>query len=95
MEASMQVQIQKIQMAIGGWKYANTRGYYRASLVDSRYPCHKKNQTGYLKTVWKSQQVTWDYEGGGYGYLAAEEECRIQGAAVAAEYGIEVVGNLD
>lgn len=84
----VKVQLQYVTRPLGAWKWANTRGVYRVSLVDDVAPHKTAAQSGYLRTVWESSEVTNDYPGGRYGFEYALAMAETIARETAVEYGV-------
>jgi len=65
------IRLQQITDQIHSWKWANSRGYYR--IIRSPYMSPgliNRIRIG-EEIVWKSRDVTFDYEGGHWGHGSA------------------------
>ena len=85
------IQVAWISKQMGAWKWANSRGYYRVSVVDldklktiklfpftygKKLKKITRSYNAHISTIWESGDCTLSYPGGYWGYKKRYERAR-------------------
>lgn len=86
------IELQWRTEALGGWKWAKSRGHYRVVLTDpSKGATHTLNGNGLLKVLSTYGSVCGDYEGGKWGWGESRRLAQKEAVGIATRMQVEVI----